>query len=581
MSTRRNSKSLSSGNFPSTPKSGSDPVSRRSFIKLMGASLALAGISGCVIQPPEKAIPYVTQPEEYTPGKPDFYATAMTLGGIATGLLVRSNDFRPTKIEGNPQHPGSLGGTDVLAQAAILGMYDPDRSQEIIYRDTAQSWESFVKAFRAELEKERPTNGAGIRFLTETVTSPTLINQFKQISTELPGAKWYQYDPVNQDNAMAGAKMALGSPVNTIYKFDLAERVLSLDSDFLSGFNARYIKDFAAQRRISEEKKEMSRLYAAFTTPSITVAKSDHHLSLKPSRFEGFVKAVANALGVVGAASDYTDNAQWIAGLAKDLLEHKGRSIVIPGDNQSPVVHALAHAMNAALGNTGQTVIYTDPLQANPEMLQIDGLRELIRDIDAGAVKMLVILGGNPMYNTPSDLRLTPERMEKVPLRIHLGLYKDETSDYCHWHLCEKHFLETWSDTRAYDGTVTFIQPLIEPLYGGKSIHEIVQLFAKEKFDAKDSDIVKTAYSTAGSSIAGTDFEKAWRKAIHDGFLPGTALPAKAGMAAKTDFLSQAEPPHPPSPDSGAMEFVILPDPAVYDGRFTNNGWLQELPTAA
>ena len=562
--------------FPQHSEEWSDPVSRRGFIKLMGASLALAGISGCVIQPPEKAIPYVTQPEEYTPGKPDYYATAMTLGGIATGLLVRSNDFRPTKIEGNPQHPGSLGSTDVLAQAAILGMYDPDRSQEITYRDSAQSWEAFVKAFRTELDKERSTNGAGIRFLTETVTSPTLIGQFKQILIELPGAKWYQYDPVNKDNAMAGAKMALGSPVNTIYKFDLAERVLSLDADFLSGFNVRYIKDFAAQRRFSDEKKDMSRLYAAATTPSITMAKADHHLSIKPSRMEGFVKAIAKALGVAGASSDYTDDAKWIETMAKDLVAHKGKSIVIPGEHQSPVVHALAHAMNAALGNVGQTVIYIDPLHANPDMLQADGLRELIRDIDAGTVKMLVMFGGNPMYTTPADLKLTPERMEKVGLRIQLSQFKDETTDYCHWHICEKHFLEMWSDTRAYDGTVTFVQPLIEPLYGGKSSHEMIQLFAKEKFDAKDADILKTAWGTAGSPIAGADFEKAWRRAIHDGFLPNTAAPVKAGMAAKTDFLGQ--PAAPSSLGGGEIEFVILPDPGVYDGRFTNNGWLQELP---
>ncbi|HEV7644545.1 MAG TPA: TAT-variant-translocated molybdopterin oxidoreductase [Pyrinomonadaceae bacterium] len=560
--------------FPQHSEEWSDPVSRRSFIKLMGASLALAGVSGCVIQPPEKAIPYVTQPEEYTPGKPDFYATAMTLGGIATGLLVRSNDFRPTKIEGNPQHPGSLGGTDTLAQAAILGMYDPDRSQEITYRGSAQSWEAFVKAFRAELDKERGTNGAGIRFLTETVTSPTLINQFKQILTELPGAKWHQYEPINNDSAMAGAKMALGAPANTVYKFDLAERVLSLDADFMSGFNVRYIKDYSAQRRTSEEKKEMNRLYAVGTTPSITMAKSDHHLSLKPSLMEGFVKAVAKALGVAGAASDYTDNAKWIETMAKDLLEHKGKSIVIAGDQQSPAVHALAHAMNGALGNVGQTVTYTDPLHANPEVLQMDGLRELVRDIDAGAVKMLVIFGGNPMYNTPADLKLTEERIKKVDLRIQLSQYKDETTDLCHWHICEKHFLEMWSDTRAYDGTVTFVQPLIEPLYGGKSTHEMIQLFAKEKFDEKDADILKTAWSTAGSPIAGADFEKSWRRAIHDGFLPNTALPAKT-MAAKTDFLSQ---PAAPSSGGGEVEFVILPDPGIYDGRYANNGWLQELP---
>lgn len=559
--------------FPQQAEEWNDPVSRRSFLKVMGASLALAGISGCVIQPPEKAIPYVTQPEEYTPGKPDFYATSMTLGGIAQGLLVRSNDFRPTKIEGNPQHPGSMGATDIYSQAAILGMYDPDRSQEVLFRGNPQTWESFVKAFRPELEKHRGTQGAGIRFLTETVTSPTVINQFKQISGELPGAKWYQYDPVNGDNAAAGAKMALGSAVNTIYKFELAERVLAIDSDFLNAFNVRYDKDFAAQRRVSEEKHTMNRLYVVETTPTNTGAKADHRLGLKPSQIEGFTRAVAAAVGVAGATSTYTENAQWIAAMAKDLQAARGKSIVLAGDNQSPVVQALAHAMNAALGNVGQTVVYTDSLNANADSLQVDGLRELIKDIDAGAVKMLVIMGGNPMYNTPADLRLSAERMEKVGMRIHLGLYLDETSEYCHWHINEKHFLEAWGDTRAYDGTVTFTQPLIEPLYGGKTSCEIVQLFAKENFDRKDADIIKDAYAAAGSPIAGADFDKKWRKAVHDGFLEGTALPAKT-VTASTGFLSQPS----AAAATGEIEFVILPDPSVYDGRFTNNGWLQELP---
>lgn len=563
--------------FPQHAEEWHDPVSRRSFLKVMGASLALAGISGCVIQPPEKAIPYVTQPEEYTPGKADFYATSMTLGGITQGLLVRSNDFRPTKIEGNPQHPGSMGATDIYSQAALLGMYDPDRSQQVLFRGTAQSWESFVKAFRPELEKARSTQGAGIRFLTETVTSPTVINQFKQISAELPGAKWYQYDPINGDNAAAGAKMALGSAVNTIYKFELAERVFAIDADFLNTFNVRHDRDFSAQRRVSPEKHEMNRLYVAETGLSNTGAKADHRLSLKPSQVEGFVRAVAAAVGVAGATSTYTENAQWIAAMAKDLVAHKGKSIVIAGDHQSPVVHALAHAINGALGNVGQTIVYTDALNANAETLQMDGLRELVKDIDAGAVKMLVIMGGNPMYNTPVDLRLTVERMKSVDMCIHLGLYQDETAEYCHWHINEKHFLETWGDTRAFDGTITFTQPLIEPLYGGKTMSEMVQLFAKENFDRKDADIIKDAYSATGSPIAGVDFDKKWRKAVHDGFLEGTALPAKS-LTASTTFMQSPTLPLPPPAPAGELEVVILPDPCVYDGRFTNNGWLQELP---
>jgi MoCo/4Fe-4S cofactor protein with predicted Tat translocation signal len=252
------------GEFPLEAENWDNSVSRRNFIKVMGASLALAGLSGCVIQPPEKVVPYVKQPEEYIPGKALYYATAMTLGGTATGLLARSNDFRPTKLEGNPSHPQSLGATDVLTQAALLGMYDPDRSQEITYRGEPKTWGDFIKAIRSSLDEHRKDGGAGIRFLTETVTSPTLIAQFKQILTELPNAKWFQYDPLNKDNATAGAKMAFGSAVNTVYNFEKAERILSLDSDFLSGFNVRQIKDFSKGRTISEEK--MNRMYAVETT---------------------------------------------------------------------------------------------------------------------------------------------------------------------------------------------------------------------------------------------------------------------------------------------------------------------------
>lgn len=468
-----------------------DGLSRRNFVKIMGASLALAGLSGCVIQPTEKIVPYVSQPENIVPGKPLFFATAMSLGGIATGLLARSNEGRPTKLEGNPEHPGSLGATDVLTQAALLNMYDPDRSKEIMKRGDPKTWQNFMKEFRAKVDENRGDGGAGIRFLTETVTSPTLIDQFTRVKAELPNAKWYQYEPVNKDNMTAGAKMAFGSAVNPIYKFDQAERVLSLDADIFSSFNVRYIKDFAKARTFSEEKKEINRLYTVETTMSLTGAKADHRLAVKPSQMSEVAKAIAKALGVAGANSTYSENAKWIEEMAKDLKAHAGKSIVIAGDNQSPMVHALAFAMNETLGNNGKTVTYTEPLQPNADTLQIDGLRELIKDIDGGAVKMLVILGGNPVYNAPADLKFTKERLDKIGFRVHLGQYVDETGELCHWHVSEKHFLETWSDTRAFDGTVSIVQPLINPLYDSKSAHEVVQLFFKENYEKKDYDIIR------------------------------------------------------------------------------------------
>ncbi|MDM7920848.1 MAG: TAT-variant-translocated molybdopterin oxidoreductase, partial [Pyrinomonadaceae bacterium] len=592
------------GEFPGDIETWDNGVSRRNFIKVMGASLALAGLSGCVIQPPEKIVPYVRPNEDMLPGKPLFVATAMTLGGIATGLLAKSFEGRPVKIEGNPQHPSSLGSTDVFSQAALLDMYDPDRSQQVMFRGSNNSWQNFITAVRAGVTENAVDGGAGVRFLTTTVTSPTLQAQFRQLASEMPNAKWVQYEPVNNDNAAAGARLAFGSPVNTVYRFDRAARILSLDADIFSGSNVRYMADFAKARQISPEKKEMNRLYVMETKMSLMGAKADHRLAVKPSQMFEAAKAVAKAIGVSGAESTYTANTEWIATMARDLSANRGKTLVIAGDNQPAEVHALAHAMNAALGSVGETVVYTDPLVANAERLQIEQYRELIADIDAGRVKMLVILGGNPVYNSLADLKLDLQRVEnKVPLRIHLGSHFDETAEICHWHVPEKHFLEMWSDARAYDGTVTTIQPLIDPLYPpAKSAHEIVQLFFRENFDRKDLDIVKSYWQTqnmsagaapapaatpaatpsangqataapAPASTAPRTFEDNWRKAIHDGMIANSALPAKT-VTANTAFLSQVQ----PKAAGGPLEFVILPDPSIHDGRFANNGWMQELP---
>ena len=621
--------------YPAHGQEWNDPVTRRSFLKVMGATLAFAGLSGCVIQPAERIVPYVRANEDMLPGKPLFFATAMSVGGVATGLLAKSFEGRPIKLEGNPEHPGSLGSTDVLAQASLLDMYDPDRSQEVTYRGSPKTWQSFTTELRTAVVENGKDGGAGVRILTETVTSPTLLAQIKQLTTELPNAKWIQYEPINNDNAIAGAKLAFGSPAHAVYKFDKAERLLSLDADIFSGFNPRYIGDAIKTRALSEDKKEMSRMYVVETTTTLMGSKADHRIAVKPSQVPEIAKAIAKALGVADANTIYTENAAWIAAMAKDLNEHKGKSLVVAGDNQPPVVHALAHAMNAALGNVGQTVVYTEPLSPS-DKTQVEQLRELIGDIDGGRVKMLVILGGNPVYKTPVDLKLNLERMNKIALRVHLGLHADETADLCHWHISEKHYLEMWSDVRAYDGTISIVQPLIEPLYDSKSAHELLQLFFRENYDKKDYDIVKTFWQTQNITPAATPvaaketiaiaehpqlsatpakadanskqasptaaketitvaerpkatpkpatvpagsggpktFEDNWRKAVHDGVVPNTALPAKS-VTANTAFLSQPE----TKPASlGSLEISILPDPGVYDGRFTNNGWLQELP---
>jgi MoCo/4Fe-4S cofactor protein with predicted Tat translocation signal len=610
--------------FPQQAEGWNDPLERRTFMKLMGASLALAGLSGCVFQPPEKIVPNVKQPEEYVPGKALFYATAAPLFGAATPVIVRSNEGRPTKIEGNALHPinqpldfppedpvrdpvGS-SATDIFTQASILGLYDPDRSSTPLRREQISTWTTFVGEMRSKLSELQ--QGKGIRFLTESIISPALGAQMNDLLAELPQAKWHQWEPANRDNARAGAVMAFGQPVNTTYRFDLAQRILSLDCDFLSptftGY-LRYSREFMARRRITETNRDMNRLYVVETTPSNTGAVADHTWEVKPSEFEAIAKAIAAAVGTQGGSVTAV-NLAWIEPLVRDLQQHKGASIVVAGYGQPPIIHALAHAMNNALGNVGKTVFYTDPLEVN-SVDHRQSLQELVNDINSGQVELLVIVGGNPVHNAPADLTFV-EQLKKVKLRVHLSEYKDETSEWCHWHVPAAHYLESWGDTRSYDGTVTIMQPLIEPLYEGKTAYELLSVFSKE-YDRKPYEIVKTywqkqragggnqtnqqpaqtavtnqqhaapasspapASAPAPSPSPSQDFENWWRKTIHDGFIPDSAFKPKT-VALNSGWASQQTPAQQQA--TGGFELVFRTDPSIYDGRFANNGWLQELP---
>jgi len=448
--------------FPQQAEGWNDPIERRTFIKLMGASLALAGMTGCVFQPPEKIVPYVNQPEGYVPGKPLFFATAAPLFGAATPILVRSNEGRPTKIEGNPDHPNNKpldfppsdpfrdprgsSATDIFSQASILGLYDPDRSQTITYREDIRTWTQFVGAMRTALDELRPNQGKGLRFLTETIISPSLGAQMNELLRAYPQARWHQYEPVNRDNANAGAVMAFGQPVNTTYRFDLAQRVVSFDNDFLSAMpgTLRYAREFFARRRVSEANREMNRLYVIESTPSNTGAVADHAWTMRPSEIEAIVREMASDArqGLTGYP--------WIEALIKDLEQHRGASIILAGESQPPQIHALVHSLNSKLGNVGKTVFYTDPLEVNP-VDHRQSLGALVADLDGGQVELLVIIGGNPVHNTPNDKKHDLARMERAKLRVHLSEYKDETSELCHWHLPAAHFLETWGDTRSFD----------------------------------------------------------------------------------------------------------------------------------
>jgi molybdopterin-containing oxidoreductase family iron-sulfur binding subunit len=565
--------------FPQQAAEGHDPISRRRFLQVMAASLALAGLSSCAPAPAERIMPYVRAPEEVVPGQPLYYATAMSLSGSALGILAKSHMGRPIKVEGNPQHPASLGGTHAFAQGSILTLYDPDRSQAVTYAGRISSWGTFLGAITRAMGEQRRQGGKGLRILTETVISPTMAYQLRQLLDRFPAAKWHQYEPVNQSNAWEGARLAFGDYVDTQYRFDAAAVILALDADFLAcePGHVRYAHDFIGKRRVWQGQTAMSRLYAVESTHTNTGAMADHRLALRPSDIPVFARILAQQLGIdtgpqgegqARGAPLLDAHARWVRAVVDDLRAHQGASIIIAGLQQPPAVHVLAHAMNHALGNVGRTLFYTDPVAAQP-LDQMASLRALTADMEAGAVDLLVILGANPVYTAPADLRFA-EHLAKVRLRVHLGLYQDETAVQCHWHIPETHFLEAWGDVRAPDGTVTIIQPLILPLYGGRSAYELLAVLAGE-LNPSGYQIVRDYWRRF---LPAESFEPFWRRALHDGAMAETAhapRPVAFRGARVADQQGRAAPP-------STLELVFRPDPTMWDGRFANNGWLQELP---
>src|SRR6266536_251785 len=380
--------------FPKGASEWLDTVSRRGFLKVMGASLGLAGMTGCVRLPLEPIVPYVRQPEGVIPGRPMYYATASTLGGYASPVLVESHLGRPTKVEGNDQHPASLGGTDIFTQASILGMYDPDRSQTVMSMGDVRSWGAFLSAIRGPLSAQKALQGAGIRILTPTISSPTLADQLRNFLKIYPQAKWHVYEPINRDNVLEGAKLAFGQPVETRYDFSKADVIVSLDADFLyAGFpgNTHYIRDFAGRR--NPDSGNMNRLYAIESTPSSTGAKADHRWPARASEILEIARMIGERRqgqhAPVHSASDFA------VAVDQELVNHRGAGLVIVGDQQPLALHALAHELNQSFGNVGKTVFYADPVDANP-INQTESIKDLVADMNAGKVDVLIILGGNP-----------------------------------------------------------------------------------------------------------------------------------------------------------------------------------------
>jgi molybdopterin-containing oxidoreductase family iron-sulfur binding subunit len=564
--------------FPQHSSEWIDPVSRRGFMKLMGASMALAGLAGCTKQPDEPIYPYVKAPEDLILGKPVYFATAFPFPTGAVPLLVKSDAYRPIKVDGNPEHPVTKGGSDPITQGTLLDLYDPDRSQRCYYRGEVREWAAFLASFRATLAEKKASGGAGLYILSSTVTSPTMAAQWKKAQATYPNLKWVQYDPVNRDSAYAASKAAFGEYADAQYKLDVADVIVSLDADFLSGavfpgFH-KLARDYANRRRLESAGSgdySMNRLYAVESMTTTTGLKAEHRLGLRASDIAGFAAALAAAVGAGSAPAGYTwsDDAQkFLAAVAKDLKASSGKCVVIPGEQQPASVHLAAMAINDALGNVGKTVVYTETVNPMPS-IQGDDLKALVADMNAGKVDWLVIMNANPVYSAPADLQFE-DALGKVKMTAHLGSHRDETGLTTDWHVNGTHYLESWSDARAYDGTVSIVQPLIDPLYGGHAAHAIVQSMLDDP-DVSAYEAVRANWAdkTAGK---GADADFGWRKALHDGWIADTAFTPKTGGG------KAAIPAIPAQTTADSIEIIFRPDYHVYDGRYANVAWLQEIP---
>jgi MoCo/4Fe-4S cofactor protein with predicted Tat translocation signal len=555
-------------------------VTRRRFMKLMGASMAMAGLTltGCRRWPQEKLAPYTSNPVNRTPGAPEQYATVMELAGVAKPLLVTSFDGRPIKIEGNPSHPfsqtvaGKVGAADAIAQASVLELYDPDRSTTVKSRNggaTFESdWDHFAAAMSPVLDALNSGGGAGLAILCESSSSPTTARMKSAVIKRFPKATIFEYEPITRASEIQGSQMALGQPARQMLHLDQATIVACFDADPLGAHPAhiRYASDWSSRRRaMADDFSQASRVYiveSAFTT---TGSIADVRLPVKPSRVGTLLAALGAALGVGSAAGALSGEEQkFIDRLKTDIAANKGKSVVAVGSDQPPELHALGLAINNAIGAIGTTLT----LLEQPESTNFSpgSLADLARLLSGGGVDTLVIMGGNPAYDGPADVNFA-QLIAKAKQSVHLSLYDNETSHLCTWHVPRAHYLEAWGDARAWDGTISIVQPLIEPLYDGRTSDQMLAFLAADPDTASDAIVRKTFADILSSG----DFDDQFRHALHDGLIPDSGFKTiSAGV--------KAPPAIPASPASTGFEARFLPDRKLYDGRFAGSGWLQELP---
>jgi len=558
-------------------------LSKRDFMKLMGASMALAGVGLTGCRRPESHLVAFNKGVEWTiPGKFLYYATSMPTRFGAVPLVASTSDGRPTKLEGNPLHPATNGGTDSFAQAAILDLYDPHRSRKI--KDGGKAVE--VAELDAFLQQVNQGGGRGVAFLAERKNSPTRDRMRAELERNFPGLLWAEYEPLGDDEAVAATEAAFGQGVRLMPKFDRADVILALDSDFLnpSESGVGYSAGFAARRNPDQKGAPMNRLYVVENHFTVTGGMSDHRLRCKATEIGDFARRLAEVVAVKTGDSDLAsllgaypeseaqiDDA-WVTECANDLAANSGRSLVLTGPTTSAPTQVLVHGINKALGNLGATLIgLTSKAPAAATIV------DLANAITAGAVKTLFVLGGNPAYNAPADLDFT-SLLKKVTDVVRLGIFEDETSKASRWHVPGSHFLESWSDVRTSDGTYTAVQPMILPLWGGFSDLDILsKLLGGASVDGPE--LVRATFNSLATSDAvnqAGSVDMLWNNFLRIGFLPGsqfattalafTVAPA-ATLAAKAVSAARE-----------GLELVFLQSGSVDDGRYANNSWLLETP---
>lgn len=610
--------------FPEGITEAPDDVSRRGFLGAVAASVALAGMTSCR-KPETKIVPFTKRPEGFKPGISQQYASTITRGGYGIGILVKSNDGRPTKIEGNPDHPSSLGGADLQLQAELLQLYDPNRSRHARNAHTAAHadddhggghdthvvdvWEELGIGTNLDSDTPEPSwletttselitkKGAGLHVLMPPSTSPTLLAAVARMKTgSFTKARFHTWTALNSDNELQGAEMAFGKAMATHYDFAKADVVLSLDNDFLAtnGNNLSNARGWASRRR---EAKNLNRLYAVESIFSTTGTAADHRFRTKSGDIPAVAFALAKAIGIgagtdlAGALSSHDAAAfekngkKWLEIIAKDLQSAAGKSIVIAGPTQSPAVHAIVHAINAKLGNVGKTITITAMPEGIPANCTAQ-MQELAAAMQAGTCETLVFLGTNPVLDAPADLNFAQLLKDKKPKNtIHVGLYDDETGRMCDWHLPMAHDLEAWGDARSHNGTVSLQQPLIAPLHGGVSALEFLAFLNQDPTDnASHEDLAAKRDTVYGYELVKAHWQQAsgatnfatgwWLKALHDGTVAGTALAAESPTVNAGAIAAGVSAYQRPT----GIEVVLRGCPKMGDGRYANNSWMAELP---